>query len=272
MLRIVKLLIFFIVAQPLFSEIVWQNSMSRSLEIAKKKQLPIILDIYTDWCYYCKILEANVFPSYEVKQELEKFVTVRLNAERFPTLMRKYNVRGFPTILILDKDGNLIDKITGLPSKQMIINKMRVAYKKRDIESALLDNWRNDPDSVKNNFKLGVFYYEAGKWNESVTYFRRTYNSSRQDSPELKHDSMYNVGVIQIKKQNYNEAIPVWTRYIETYPNRDRMWAHYYRGISYLNIGKKKDAERDLKMAQELTNDSTEKYKIQTLLNELDSY
>ncbi|MCP5493502.1 MAG: thioredoxin fold domain-containing protein [Leptospiraceae bacterium] len=272
MLRIVKLLVLFMVTQPLFSEIVWQNSMTRSLEIAKEKQLPIILDIYTDWCYYCKILEANVFPSYEVKQELEKFVAVRLNAERFPTLMRKYNVRGFPTILILDKDGNLIDKITGLPSKQMIINKMRVAYKKRDVESALLDSWRKDPDSVVNNFKLGVFYYEAGKLEQSVSYFQRTYNSSRNESPELKHDSMYNVGIIKIKNENYYEAIPVWTRYLETYPNRDIMWAHYYRGISYLNTGKKKDAKDDLLKARELTDNAAEKYKIQSILDELEVY
>ena len=77
----------------------------------------------SDWCGWCKRLDAEVFAKPEfLAGATNKFVLVMVdspndtsilseNARKAnPGLVKKYNVRGFPTVLILDSDGKVLDK------------------------------------------------------------------------------------------------------------------------------------------------------------------
>ena len=52
------------------------------LEKAKKENKHILVDFYTNWCYYCKKMDREVFVRPEIIKMLkEYFVTVKVNAE-----------------------------------------------------------------------------------------------------------------------------------------------------------------------------------------------
>ena len=49
---------------------------------AKKENKSIVVDFYTDWCHWCKVMEKQTFENADVAKKLkERFVTVRVNAE-----------------------------------------------------------------------------------------------------------------------------------------------------------------------------------------------
>lgn len=107
------------------SDGIWLTDFQQAKKEAKEKNLPILVDFSgSDWCGWCIKLDKEVFSQPEFIDYAKKnFVLLLLdfpkenkqdkktkiqNAE----LAQKYNVSGFPTVLILDAEGNFL-KQTG---------------------------------------------------------------------------------------------------------------------------------------------------------------
>ncbi len=83
---------------------IWENT----LEKAKKEDKLIFLDVYTDWCVWCKSMEKKVFTRDDVADFYNaNFINARINAEKGSgkKLKKIYNFKGYPTLLFLDGDG-----------------------------------------------------------------------------------------------------------------------------------------------------------------------
>ena len=107
----------------------WMTDFEAAKAKAKAENKPILVDFTgSDWCVWCIKLDKEVFskkafldyassnfvlveidfPSKKVKQSAE------LKAQN-EALSEKYDIKGFPTILILDADGKVIER-TGYQS------------------------------------------------------------------------------------------------------------------------------------------------------------
>lgn len=95
---------------------------SISLEKAKKEAKEtgklIFVDCYTSWCGPCKQMAATTFKDEEVGEFFnEHFINIKVDIEKDadgPEMARLYKIRAYPTLLILDGDGNLVDQTIGL--------------------------------------------------------------------------------------------------------------------------------------------------------------
>ncbi len=77
-----------------------------------------IIDFYADWCIPCKELDASTFSDARVINESKNYETYKADmtkslSEEVEALREKYKIVGVPTVLILDKNGNEINRITG---------------------------------------------------------------------------------------------------------------------------------------------------------------
>jgi thioredoxin-like negative regulator of GroEL len=254
----------------MLAETKWLTSLDKALAKAQEENKPVIIDLYTDWCLYCKDLENKIFPAKEVALELEKFVTVRINGDESRDIVTKYSVRGYPTILLLDKNGNFIDKITGLPNNELLVTKLQEAYIKKDIEAGLLSEQKNSPDNILSNYNLGLFYYRNGNFKDSSEYFLKSYNSKEKENQDKKPEALFLLGLIQIQEKKFPEAISIWNSYIEKYPETKKGSVFYCRGISYYFSGKKQEAKEDLLKAKDLSTSKDQLEKISLFLSELE--
>lgn len=133
---ILVLLVFFALSLNIFSQksappkdspsvINWLK-YDQGLEQAKKDGKKILVFFYTDWCGYCKRMNALTFTDEGVKKLLaDKFIAVKVNAESRNVLMvdkvsiterelaAKYGVRGYPTSWFLEPTGEKISPIVG---------------------------------------------------------------------------------------------------------------------------------------------------------------
>lgn len=106
-------------------EIEWV-SIENGLMEAKKKDKKVLVNVYTDWCDFCKKMTNTVYPDSSVRSSVyEHFVSVGLNAEseKIVTyqgesftekeLSKKLGIRSYPTMLFLNSDGELILQSNG---------------------------------------------------------------------------------------------------------------------------------------------------------------
>ena len=120
---LIVLKLFCATANASSSDSLWLTNFEKALKIAKEKQKPLLVDFTgSDWCGRCILLDKEVFSKDEFKSfAKENLVLVEIDFPRKNNqdsflkkqnnrLKRKYEIRGFPTIVLLDFNGNLIDK------------------------------------------------------------------------------------------------------------------------------------------------------------------
>lgn len=98
------------------SSINWKKTYPSAAAEAKASNKLIMIDFYTGWCGWCKKLDADTYPSAEVVKASDKFVSIKLDAEKDSDgvrLAKKFGITGYPTILFLDSKENLQYKVVG---------------------------------------------------------------------------------------------------------------------------------------------------------------
>jgi len=91
--------------------------LSEVVDMAKKDDKLIFLDVYTDWCLPCKMMDKDVFTDKKLGAFInEHFVSAKVNAEKGsgPIIADLYKVPGYPTLLFLDKDGKVLVEKSGV--------------------------------------------------------------------------------------------------------------------------------------------------------------
>lgn len=75
-------------SQALTNEKLDWISFEKAAELVKTKPKLVFIDVYTDWCGWCKVLDKSTFSDTVISGLLNKyFYTVKLNAERKDTVV-----------------------------------------------------------------------------------------------------------------------------------------------------------------------------------------
>lgn len=108
-------------------------TFNEGLNKAAKENKNMIVDFYTDWCHWCKVMDEKTFNNDGVAKKLsDRFVTVRLNAENPDEsatfkgrtynnieLTRAFQVSGFPSLAFISPEHEVITVMPGyIPAEQ----------------------------------------------------------------------------------------------------------------------------------------------------------
>ncbi len=131
---------------PKTAKLTW-HSIDALDALAKKGDRPIIVDVYTDWCKWCKVMDEKTFGDEGFQAYVsENFYLVKFNAEDkstytfrdkeypFVNTGRKGHHKlaagllegrlSYPAFVILDKDLNTVDIIRGFNDPQSMRQKL----------------------------------------------------------------------------------------------------------------------------------------------------
>ena len=171
-----KLVVFLFLSTLSYGQEINWITMDEAVELQTKNPKKIIIDMYTNWCGPCRMLDRNTFSNKKLAEYVNSnFYAVKFNAEgneivNFkgqklsnpkydPAKSRRRNsqhqlaqyfgVRSYPTILFLDEEGQFLAPIPGYkpPSKLELFLKLfgEDLYKTLDSQEAF--------NSYKRSFK-----------------------------------------------------------------------------------------------------------------------
>jgi thioredoxin-related protein len=102
---------------------------------AGRTNRPVLVDVYTDWCGWCKRMDKDVYARADVQAYLaRRFVVVKLNAEGSEavsfqgkaytsrTLAARFGVTGYPTTIFLSGKGAHLGNVPGyIPAEKFLL-------------------------------------------------------------------------------------------------------------------------------------------------------
>jgi thioredoxin-related protein len=131
-------------------EIKWM-SFDEAIALQKKSPKPIFMDVYTDWCGPCKMLDKNTFQTKEFAEYINaNYYAVKFNGEGNTTVNYKGNkysnpgydtnrkgrnsmheftgflkVEGYPSMYVLDKKGEIAKVIVGYYQADQLLTELK---------------------------------------------------------------------------------------------------------------------------------------------------
>jgi thiol:disulfide interchange protein DsbD len=96
----------------------WENDLASAREKARSAASPLLIDFGANWCQACGELERHTFSNPIVMQEAARFVKVKVDLSPGPDVERgkewlaSYGARGLPLVVLHDRDGKEVARIT----------------------------------------------------------------------------------------------------------------------------------------------------------------
>ncbi len=151
-------------------------SFEEAIEKSKTEKRKIFIDVYTDWCGWCKVMDKNTFSEAKIAKILnEQFYPVKFDAEQtedvvfngttfkfVPSGKKGYhqlaaallnNQLAYPTVVFLDEEFRMIQPLQG---------------------------YQKAPEFHKIILFIGGDHYKNTKWEEWQTTYKSPYVGSDQ--------------------------------------------------------------------------------------------
>lgn len=92
-----------------------EQDLEGALAKAKAERKLVLVDIYAEWCAQCKELDEKTWPDASVKQWIaQNAVPIRIDTDaKRMDLAAKLQIRGYPTVILLDAEGRELRRILG---------------------------------------------------------------------------------------------------------------------------------------------------------------
>jgi len=222
------------------SGIQWMRSLSDAEKQARQLKKPILAYFFLRDSDYCQKLEEGVFADKSVASVAEEFVCVRINAAKQADEARQLDVRGAPTILFLDGQGNEMSRVAGLVEKDALLEKLAEAKRSKLTFRVARRLAMQNPADVQANWKVAETYLEEGREDLAEPHLRNVIAHDEENQYGYTDKAMFALGFALGKRGEYAQAAYSFEKLLDRWPGyKDKDKALYCLGLSQLAVGQK---------------------------------
>ncbi|HIE52550.1 MAG TPA: tetratricopeptide repeat protein [Armatimonadetes bacterium] len=266
--------------------ITWVSSLPAALQQAQREQKLVLVDVYTDWCGPCKLLDQRTFTDETVIKLSQQFVCLKVNGDQEREFVRQYRIRAYPTTLFLTGQGEVVHRAVGYRPPKSFLAVMKQAQQNAREYRQAQTRLQTHPDDLEANFLLARFYLRLGKFGKAQPLMEKVEKLDPQDekgfAPELlavkaqalleegdyktaqplvdevlkrdpenkgKHHVplLMALGVAYGQSEQFDEALTCFQRVIKDYPQSEKVpLARLYLGYTYLRAERNEEARATL--------------------------
>src|SRR6266404_6840369 len=222
------------------SSIQWLRSLPDAEKQARQLKKPILAYFFLRDSEFCQKLEEGLLADKAVVDVAEEFVCVRIDAAKQDDDARKMDVRGAPTILLLDGGGNEMSRVAGLVEKEQLLAKLDEAKRSKLTFREARRLAMKNPGDVQANWKVAETYLEEGREDLAEPHLRNVIEHDEQNQYGYTDKAMFALGFALGKRGEYAQAAYSFEKLLERWPEyKDKDKALYCLGLSQLAVGQK---------------------------------
>lgn len=227
------------------SEISWFEDFQSGQKRAEQLGQNMLVDFYTDWCKWCKVLDDSVYTSPEVIQMSTEMVFVKINAERDTLSAKKYGIGGYPTVVLMNSKGEEIDRIYGYMPPPDFVNQLNLYLQGRETLQDYLGRLEQNPAGIEVNYTLAEKYEARSLYQRSAFHYTKVVELDPENRSGKADDALLNLGLTFYRQKEFQKAIDTNTEFIKRYPDSElKEDVIVYIPYFYAKWGKKEKARK----------------------------
>jgi thioredoxin-like negative regulator of GroEL len=227
----------------------WMSEYQSGLERARIERKPVMIDFYTAWCYYCKVLDAKTYTDPDVIIASKDFVCLKINAERERQLAAEFRIRAYPIIVFLSRDGTETDRLYGYQTAASLKRKLEETVKGTGRLDTLAGEYKKNPGDIETGYLYADELMSKGRFKEAEKILEKIVRHANQ---KRKADAVLNLAVCRLKQGNYKLAASELARFSARFKSSERIdEADLFYGLSLLGSGQKDKGLEALTRLQE---------------------
>lgn len=220
----------------LADEIKWVYDIDDAKKIAKKENKIIMVDVYTDWCGWCKRLDQTTYKHNKVVALSKKIINVKINPEkskRSKKFARDHKVSGYPAIIFIDAQGNELHSQPGYIDGPQFAKMMKQVIEIQNLDTYMQEFKEENYSHSSTLLKLLLMKSEIDKAKEVLTKLEKIKHLSTDE----KASAYIEMGLYYGKKDKYPVALVYFERVDKEYKSSPRYFegVYYYTYMLHLN-------------------------------------
>lgn len=227
-------------ASFVFSDAIsWTTDLKKGLKEARDSEKVAMIDVYTDWCTWCKELDSKTYKDPKVIKLSKSFVNIKVNPEKdkfVAEFVKKYEVTGFPTILFIEHTGALLVRVGGFLPGEGFAKKMEEAPK----ILARLKTYSGEfkKGEYSNSAEYLNMLVELSRMDEAFPVFEAVKKSDKVDKSKLS-DAYIRLGLFFAMAEKLETAKPYFIEAATLFPGTENGYAAiYYHAYTEFLLGK----------------------------------
>lgn len=232
----------------------WRPDLATALAEASAAGRTVFVDFYARWCGPCRVLERITFLDSAFVGFASTRVCVRVDVERDTASARRYQVRAYPTLVLLRGDGSEIDRIVGAPPTVELVSQLEEFSAGRGTLDTLLAQEATRGDDPAFTLQLAGRLQDHGRVEEAARRYLRIFGRAAVDTTGAAERAGFALAVMRYTYGPPTAAVLACRSWIERFP------ASPSRPGMLLLLGNAEEAAGDLAAANSAYRAVVEKY------------
>ena len=222
--------------------IAWRRSLPVALQEAAGSRHPVLAYFYVRQEPLCEQFEEGVLGQPVVVEATRDFVAVRLEAMRSSETARQYDVRGVPTLLVLDAGGGEMARLTGLVSVEQLVARLGEARRGKLTLREARRQAERDPTDVLANWRAAEGYLDEGREDFAERHLKNVLAYDIENRHGYTAQAMFALGFNYGKRRQHARAVYCLEELLRRWPEfKDKDKALYCLGLSRLALGQQEE-------------------------------
>jgi thioredoxin-like negative regulator of GroEL len=207
-------------------KIVWRHSLSEALAQASSNNKLIIVDLVADWCGWCRQMEAQTWPNAKVIQQAQQYVFLRLNGENEEDgieLIEKFQVAGYPTVMLLNADGSEFDRFEGFMSADQFLSRLTASLANPQTLGNLTAQEKKNGDDLSLRYKVGQTLFRRNAFRDAQLRFEKIAEQDPGNKSNLVESALLMLALCQASQDDLSAALATVEQFQKTFPESEKL-------------------------------------------------
>jgi tetratricopeptide (TPR) repeat protein len=234
------------------TEIQWASSLQEAFQLAEEKSQPIIAEFWMDECKWCERLEDSTFTHPSVIDLSKSMVFVKAEGKKDTVTKERFQLAGFPTVIVMNSAGKEIDRIYGyLPPDEFVTTVKDYLQGKNTLED--LEGRYETESDAELAFRLAEKYEGRRRYEEAAKYYNKVLDLDPKNEKGHSEDALFNVAWVKLRGEDPQGAVDAFKYFLQKFPQSEMaIVAERYVPFSYAEAG---DTSQALKLYEKFLKD-----------------